>query len=128
MELYGSVTGGSGRGFGPISTCANCGAPALTTQQYVAAAKKLGFSVDPVSGAAAYSPAPPLLSGPGALPQTEAERQLQYEVIEGRRGYVCMACGNVHCASCLAYSPRSSATLGPRCPSCEEGPHGLLEG
>ncbi len=111
-----------------IATCVTCGGPALTTQQFLRAAKQLGFSVDRVTGAADYHTFPPVISSPLSLPQTEAEKQVEYNLVHGRRGFVCLACGTIHCASCLTGSPRSPVTGGPSCPSCAQGPHESLEG
>lgn len=107
-------------------TCAGCGVSILATDEFAAAAREVGFDVDPFTGDATYTLSG-VFSGVGELARTESERQRLYDAVETRRAYVCRACGKAHCTGCLMSAPRQPATGGPRCPSCGEGPHRVLD-
>jgi|GEM_PF-3291167 len=103
-------------------TCAACGSPALSTEQFVEYARQAGWTVDSLTGDATRAVSG-VLSGVDELAAVERQVQADYEVVEERRGYLCSACGKVHCTACLMKAPQHPATRGPRCPSCGEGPH-----
>ncbi|MBE0418118.1 MAG: HEAT repeat domain-containing protein [Coriobacteriia bacterium] len=105
--------------------CAACGRKVLTTEEFVAAAREVGFVVDPITGDATFT-ASGVVSGVGGLLDAEREGQRRYDEIEATRGYVCGACGRPHCTACLMKAPQHPETRGPRCPSCREGPHAIL--
>lgn len=63
---------GGPRGAETVAVCAACGGAALTARQFVLAAGKLGFSVNPVSGIASYKAIPPVVSPMQGMPQTES--------------------------------------------------------
>jgi hypothetical protein len=106
--------------------CATCGASVLTTSAFLAAAREVGFDVNPATGDATYTLSG-VFGGPDDMATTQAEHQRRFEQVEERRGYVCQRCGRSHCTSCLMRTPQHPVTGGPRCPSCGEGPHGMLE-
>jgi hypothetical protein len=108
-----------------VRVCATCGSPALTTGEFIAAAKQAGFIVDPMTGEAT-SALSGAFTGVGELAATRAQQQRRYEEIEARRGYVCQKCGKLHCTACLMRTAQHPVTGGPRCPSCGEGPHAIL--
>jgi ribosomal protein S14 len=108
-------------------TCATCGRPALTTDQFVVAAKKAGFEVDPLTGDEVPIAVSGVAGGIGDLVAWERDRQQRFDAVEARRGYLCRSCHKAHCTACLMSTPQHPVTSGPRCPSCGEGPHGLLE-
>jgi hypothetical protein len=91
------------------AVCASCGGRTLTTQQFVEMGRRSGYDIDPLTGDAS--------SGPG---------QELFDAIEGRRGARCAECGRVHCYVCLLRTPEHPVTHGPRCPSCQGGPHSPL--
>ena len=107
--------------------CAACGRPALTTDEFVAAAKEAGFVVDPVTGDEVSSPVSGVFGGTGDLIEMQTQRQQRFDQVEARRGYACRACGKPHCTACLMSTAQHPVTGGPRCPSCGEGPHEVLD-